>query len=350
MRRPSAAPSPSSAARLRDTLSGEIERALAPLVAADTARICLIDPPFHENVGDSAILLGELDYVAKRAPNAHLSFYDRLSYSPFADPYISEADVILIHGGGNFGDLWPEHHRLRLQILDRFHDRRIVQLPQSIYFADQTPLAETARTIARQRDFTLMVRDAKSLAFARRHFECRVLLAPDMAFAMKPIVRRAAATDCFCLLRTDKEATADRTGIVQALRSAGYRFETGDWLNKPNTLTAAIDRQLGRVVSRRTRFMSRFRSGLTALRRRYADERVAYGIELLSRGSFVVADRLHAHILCCLLDIPNFVFDSLDGKISSFYATWIAGKRTSSWRCASPGEFAAKLDSSEFAR
>jgi Polysaccharide pyruvyl transferase len=50
------------------------------------------------------------------------------------------------------------------------------------------------------------------------------------------------------------------------------------------------------------------------LRQQYAMQRLVYGIDLLSKGAIVVTDRLHAHILCCLLNIPHFVFDSLGGK------------------------------------
>jgi pyruvyl transferase EpsO len=55
----------------------------------------------------------------------------------------------------------------------------------------------------------------------------------------------------------------------------------------------------------------------------------------------VVTDRLHAHILCCLLDIPHFVFDSLGGKVSAFHATWTQDN-TNTQLITSAGEFAAK--------
>jgi pyruvyl transferase EpsO len=36
----------------------------------------------------------------------------------------------------------------------------------------------------------------------------------------------------------------------------------------------------------------------------------------------VVTDRLHAHILASLLSLPNFFFNSLDGKASALYRSW----------------------------
>ena len=38
------------------------------------------------------------------------------------------------------------------------------------------------------------------------------------------------------------------------------------------------------------------------------------------------ADRLHAHVISCLLDIPNIALDSLDGKVSALYETWTRGR------------------------
>jgi exopolysaccharide biosynthesis protein PssK len=39
----------------------------------------------------------------------------------------------------------------------------------------------------------------------------------------------------------------------------------------------------------------------------------------------VITDRLHAHILCLLMDIPHVVVDNSYGKVRSFVETWTAG-------------------------
>jgi pyruvyl transferase EpsO len=39
----------------------------------------------------------------------------------------------------------------------------------------------------------------------------------------------------------------------------------------------------------------------------------------------VITDRLHAHVLCCLLGVRHLLFDSLDGKVSALYETWTKG-------------------------
>jgi exopolysaccharide biosynthesis predicted pyruvyltransferase EpsI len=307
---------------LRTTLRDKVHAALTPLIGERSQRICLVDPPDHPNVGDNAITLGELDYLADAFPGARVFSYDIHSFSEGASRYVDEADVLLIHGGGNFGDIWPHHHRIRLNFLRQFPHKRIIQLPQSVHFSEEAALRETAEAIAGHPDFTLIVRDQRSYDFAQRSFSCRVELVPDMAFAMKPIVRKPPARDFFGLLRTDKEVRANHRAIIQALEDSGRSFVTDDWLEHDPPLLSRATRLSSRVVRRAPDLMAPHASGLLALRRRYAEKRVEYGIGLLSQGKAVVTDRLHAHILSCLLSIPNVAFDSFDRKISAFYETW----------------------------
>ena len=93
---------------LRDRLNGKIEEVLVPFIVDKSEHICMIDPPGYPNVGDSAIFLGELSFLKRKFPSAKLSFYDSRSYSSSADLFIEEATILLIHGGGNFGDTWPD--------------------------------------------------------------------------------------------------------------------------------------------------------------------------------------------------------------------------------------------------
>jgi len=303
-------------------MKGRIKNILNPLLKDKTGNICIIDPPGHPNVGDSAILLGELDFIRENFPKASIFFFDVDNYSERSDRFIDDASVLLIHGGGNFGDIWPHHHKVRSRILDRFPGKPIIQLPQSIHFSSDEECRRTAALIDKQSNFTLMVRDRRSQAYAEKHFGCPVVLSPDMAFAMRPMKRKPSSVDYFALLRTDKEGVIDQHGVLEALRGTGRSVEVADWLDDPETLTMTIDRALTRVT-RRAPAVAALKGGLVMRQReRYARQRLAHGIDLLSRGATVVADRLHAHILCALLGVPHYVFDSFDGKISAFNSTW----------------------------
>ena len=328
---------------LRDQLNGKIEELLVPFIQDKSEHICIVDAPWYPNVGDSAILLGELSFLKRNFPDAKLSFYDSRGYSPSADVFIEEATILLIHGGGNFGDIWPEHQDLRMRMLQRFPHKTIIQMPQSIYFSDEVNLKATAAAIKTQSSFTLFVRDLNSFQFARRVFECEVVLVPDMAFAMPPISRKPATVDYLCLLRTDKEVTFDHQVVRSILAASDKSFEVCDWTTQSRHLLAQLDTGLNKLTRRFPAITAPFRSMAMRLRQQSAAQRLLYGIELLSKGSIVVTDRLHAHVLCCLLEIPHIVFDSLGGKISAFHATWMEDSPTTQL-ISSPSEFASQWD------
>ena len=135
------------------------------------------------------------------------------------DPsYVSEHDVdwtalakavpngpIMLHGGGNFGDIWPKMQHFREEVLTRYPGRTVIQLPQSIQFNDQSNLRRAAKAIARHKSFVLLVRDQVSHDVATNNFDCVVQLCPDMAFCLGNFAQPTTPThSTVFLLRTDK--------------------------------------------------------------------------------------------------------------------------------------------------
>src|SRR3546814_4179261 len=55
-----------------------------------------------------------------------------------------------------------------------------------------------------------------------------------------------------------------------------------------------------------------------ARQRRLAEWRFQRGLAMLSAGELVVTDRLHAHILSLLPDIPHVLLDNSYGKVAGF--------------------------------
>lgn len=302
-----------------DRLQAAIDAALATLLPQLAAEpFALLDFPDHGNVGDSAIWLGELAWLkrrAGRAPTLTCRFDDppkRLDRPP--------RGPILLHGGGNFGDVWPQHQLFRESVLDRFPGRPVVQMPQSIHYDDPSALARTARAIERHGAFTLLVRDRPSLELARRHFPCETRLCPDMAFALGELPRADAPDlDVLALLRTDRESAAP--GLPAGL-PADWPVEdwpVEDWLDDdPDMYRAALSRtRLGAILSLDPRRLGRAARGLD-LANRLAEWRLGRGVAQLSRARFVITDRLHVHILATLLGLPHVFLDNSYGKIGRF--------------------------------
>lgn len=312
-------------------LRARIDESLTPLIG--DGPVALVDYPDHANVGDSAIWLGETAWLRSRGLTpAYVSTIRAHDHDALAAT--APEGPILLHGGGNFGTLWPAHQDFRLAMLERFPDRPIVQLPQSIHFDDEAAITAGARAIERHGKFTLCVRDSPSLDFARRHFPCETLLVPDMAFAIGPLQRRPATVDSFWLLRTDHE----KAGASDALPPTAH---TGDWLED--------DRAALRRTALGTRLLTLMDTPEAARARQYgrrARSRVQRGIAQLSRGRVVVTDRLHGHILSTLLGIPHVALDNSYRKIGNFIDAWTGGMdilRTATSRDEAAAEAAVLL-------
>lgn len=268
----------------------------------------LLDFPDHSNVGDSAIWLGEVAYLSKRRVDPRLVTRSEI---PTAKE-LAEGGTILLHGGGNFGDLWPAHQHLRIEVLNRTKGQAVIQLPQSIHFANQELVDDTARAIDRHGNFTLLVRDEPSRDFARKHFNCDVELAPDMAFCLGELNRRTPDLALYYLMRTDLE---QKGGF--SLPESNHKVVCEDWLTEPvsevrRVRKAAFVRNI--LSSKANRNLAMFNA--------VARHRVQRGSDALSRGKVVITDRLHGHILCTLLGIPHVTLDNSYRKIGNFVDSW----------------------------
>ncbi len=299
------------------TLQSKIDAVLLPY-ASLAKNIILLDFPNHKNVGDSAIYLGTLHFFRQtfgKRPSI-VSEWSNLDWSLLDRS--NPGDPIFLHGGANFGDIWPHHQEFREAILKRYPGRLVVQLPQSIYYSDEAHIARAAQAIKDNGNFVLLVRDERSYEISKKHFPCEVHRCPDMAFYLGALSKPVAPSHPLLLLmRTDKEAHPAITDIAQLIPSGVIKV---DWLNdspsmivrmKSKTLiTALFNLSLDKMIVK-----ERYYDYLTI-------DRLQRGTSLLSSARFVVTDRLHAHILSLLLNIPHIVLDNSYGKIAGFMNLW----------------------------
>ena len=316
-----------------NSLHAEATRILTSTVASllpRGTRCGLVMYPDHWNTGDSAIWWGTrmlldrlgvgVDYACDPWSYDHRRLRTALPEGP-----------ILLLGGGNFGDVYGREQGLRIRVLEDVPDRKIVQLPQSIWFRSPAALDEMASLLARRRDFTLLVRDAASLALAQEHFPSTATsLCPDAALALElPTVDRTADVPVLALWRNDAESSAalpplpegwisrDWTlqgGILPAdearqLTTSGRSFK--EWVGKPPAS--------GEPCPLRRRLAWRHMPWLWD---QLAEDRTLRGCRILARGRVVITNRLHAHLLCTIMGLPHVVCDTTNGKVSAYRDTW----------------------------
>jgi exopolysaccharide biosynthesis predicted pyruvyltransferase EpsI len=313
-------------------LQTEIGRVLDPELEGISA-VALVDFPNHGNVGDSAIYLGELEWLRRH------DLYPRYvstvwNFSAEALQRAVPEGPILIHGGGNFGDIWEDHQEFRETLMTVFSDRRIVQLPQTIHFDNVAARDRAAKRIAAHGNVLLLVRDRTSLEIARGAFESEVRLCPDMALMLGPQPDPSEAKyNLLLLLRTDREKV--NRDPLPPLPDGAFAC---DWLDEPRGLRIRLlARTLyhGAIAAPARNLDRNYRRD--QLYRALAAHRVARGLRLLASGRTVITDRLHGHVMSLLLGIPHIVCDNNYGKLGSFIETW-TGECGLVARAASPAE------------
>jgi exopolysaccharide biosynthesis predicted pyruvyltransferase EpsI len=305
--------------RLAETLASKLHEAIR-----GHKQCALLDFPDHGNVGDSAIWCGEI--VALKQLGIRVKYVSNVhSYNSTALRKTMPTGVILIHGGGNYGSIWPESQNHRERVLSDFKDYPIVQLPQSIHFDNDDAVNRHQAIVGSHPDFTLMVRDLPSENFAKSRLAAHTILCPDSAFFLhEKIARKPASVDIFVLARTDKEKAV--TDLSAALATAKGSVRVSDWLDEPMTFNRRLARSLWPRSMGRLSQIPGFFDLLQLSWNGCAWERIQRGCDLLSQGRVVITDRLHAHILCTMLGIPHVVLDNSYGKVGSFIEAWTSNQ------------------------
>lgn len=281
-----------------------------------------VDWPTHGNVGDSALWLA--GKAALAAASVDVRYACSVGNLDDGELRLLVPDgPVLIAGGGNLGDVWPVHQLFRERVIESFAERPVVQLPQSVHFERPEALEHARRVFESHPRLNLLVRDGASLAACRHAFDVPVHLAPDLAFALDPLERtRVPNVDVLWLARTDRESVHPPP--------AATRLEVVDWV-EPDRSRGRLNVRLERHARQLSPLLGPRRGAALrdAVRQREQDAlaraRLDRGVDLLCRGRVVVTDRLHGHILCCLLGIPHVLLDNSYGKVIALHETWTHG-------------------------
>src|SRR5262249_16991504 len=278
--------------------SAEILRILGDLIPAKS-KCALVDFPNYPNVGDSAIWLGQRAFL--KSVDAKVAYCCGLNtYSQSQMRRMIDGDsIILMQGGGNFGDIWHHHQRFREQVIRDFPNHRIVIFPHSILFKSADTLAQARQVIDGHGAVTILARDQRSLALARRSFASRSVLCPDMAFFLGTLrAPRRPSCEIVWLARTDAESLGyPLPPVTASLRHANW-LQEGKWFSEAReTLT-------GESSCLRQWWHQSYGPLLLAYDF-LARMRVSYGLKLLSAGRCVITDMLHGFVLSLLMERPT---------------------------------------------
>lgn len=281
--------------------------------------VVYLDYPIHTNIGDLLIERGTEAFFATLGYEVvdQRSVYD---FCPRTMRRVPADATIVLHGGGNFGDLYDLHQPFREQVIAKFAGHRIVLLPQTMHFESMERLKAAAAIFARHPDLHVCLRDTVSLEVYRRHFANPAYLVPDMAHFLwdsDDVPGPAAGgRGTLLLVRRDKE----RQELSDDLAAPG--LSPCDWPEFIDAYDTLLFRALRKMHVKHSLVGGR----LPVYRawRAYVGRLIGKAFRAIGEYDAVATNRLHAAIFGLLLGKPVTMSDNSYGKLSTYYTTWLA--------------------------
>lgn len=271
----------------------------------------VIGTPIHTNLGDHLITMAQFQYLDYVGYKPKVVEVPTEMYQMFRIRIckLTCIDTVFINGGGWMGNLWLPEELLVQQIVNDFADKKIVILPQTVYF-DETvkpyaSLINSANKIfAKCKNIVLCVRENNSFDFSIKHYSnVKIILVPDIVLSFyqwAPKNKRKSTKKVGICLRNDREQfeTADnKKNIIDWFIQNGYMAEYIDTMNEYRINIEERER--------------------TVLKR----------LALFSSYDFVITDRLHGMIFSYICGTPCIAFDNKTHKVSGVYNSWLNNSR-----------------------
>jgi pyruvyl transferase EpsO len=301
---------------------------IASVLPADRPAVYL-DYPVHDNVGDLLIHQGADAFLedygysvlgrfsmhdfSRRGRNSEAAVVLKPSIRDL-DALVRRGCTIVLHGGGNFGDIWPQFQIFRELIIERYRDTPIVVFPQTIHFSSLEQRKRSASLLSAHRQLFIFVRDRESLAFVRDEALAGGEIMPDMAHQLwgRPEFAPAeTATGALVVRRRDRES-----------RDAGAtaHFDWDDLNSGPSRLLLRALRKWQTIDNPLRHWLPNYR-----LWRIYRDHLVASAVERFRPYERIDTDRLHGMILGALLGKEVRYREGSYGKLQRYAGLWLNG-------------------------
>ncbi|MDG5815550.1 polysaccharide pyruvyl transferase family protein [Chitinispirillales bacterium ANBcel5] len=304
-------------------LKQQITEKISSLINSD---YIFLDLPYYTNIGDVLIWKGTEDML-KTLP--YKCIY-KSSIENYVKPQISSDVIILLQGGGNFGDIWRRHTKFSLKIIQDYPENRIIILPQTVYYKSSQTMHSDAHLMSMHKNLTLCARDTTTFKLLNRYFsKNHLVLMPDMAFCISRDFinkyKNAAHKESLFINRKDQEQlspdqnnyTFDHNGVEErewpSMEKPMFHTKMLFWCKK---ITSALTRRnvFPKTMNKLTDFYAQ---------KIFMPKILKLGIQFISEYQYVYSTRLHGAILAVLLNKPVTFFDNSYGKNSTFYTTWL---------------------------
>lgn len=263
--------------------------------------IC-ISTPCYGNIGDHAIELAQQEILDECGLNNRYLDISSVEYSylkKILKKVIDKNDVIIIDGGGNFGDTWPTTMQNINAIVSTYIDNRIYIFPESWFFTDTEKgaqlLEETSYIFNSHKNIVLYARDSWSYHEMKRYLE-------------KVSVKYSFDTVLFKNYSQENSQHNKKKKIGLSMRDDKECVD--------GSLIKSLYRDLKSIDIETIVICNDSYGCIDKKDREQAFRNI---IELYEECDAIITDRFHGFIFSILCHKPCMVIDNATGKIGHFY-------------------------------
>lgn len=264
--------------------------------------IYVLTPPSQlSNIGDHAQATSILNWIYTHFAGLKVIELDKDMTYYLLDALkriTNDKDIILIHSGGNMGDvsLWSEEARRK--IVESFPTNKIISLPQTIFFNDtekgKKELLRSSEVYNGHSDLTIYGRDKESYLFASEKFrKAKVFAAPDfvLRYPYRSITHTIDKT-LLCLRHDSESVFMDKHDTIRKMVGGDIEF---------------FDTTLPFLISKKKR-----------------EKILKQTLDYFNTFNVIVTDRYHGLIFSILVKKPCVVLPTFNHKLTSALNDWFS--------------------------
>lgn len=265
-------------------------------------RIILMGTPEYNNLGDLAIGYSIKKFIQNNFQNTdYIEIPEKYIRNNILPHRICKDDILLLMGGGNFGDVYIDQQYIRKLVISKYKQNRIIIFPQTIYFTKTNnsfdELKETKHLLANCDNVVMFARERFSFEVMKREFSStNIFLSPDIVLFNKMGTFRNREGILYCI-RNDTESVLsvdDREHLLRLLYRVDKYIDIWDTCLPYNIYLQERDQ----VV----------------------EEAMSY----VGRHKIIITDRLHGIIFAAVTGTPCVAIENYNYKISGIYE-WVKG-------------------------
>ncbi|HFI0525472.1 TPA: glycosyltransferase [Streptococcus suis] len=277
------------------------------LLTEDTTNtFYILGAPRYGNLGDLALLRGEVEFIQKYFSNYKIKEItgEKISYISENIKLSKSSSIYALQAGGNIGTLYPGIHLDQEGALRNINTNNLMIFPQTFYYDTTTQfgreLLEQSCKLYQSKKIQVFVREKSSFEFLSEEFQnVEVSLVPDIALMIDGTGY--------------SKAVEERDGLFLCLRNDSERTLTNE---KLDIILTKSEQYFGsNIIEGDTH---RYNDDVDDDTFKYVEPL----LETIGTKRMMVTDRLHGMIFAAITNTPCIVITSKSPKVKGVYQ-WI---------------------------